>query len=138
MKDVATHSKRTTSRWLTVTKNSRLVSPTNLGPCAEKSFKKVSIFAPSPTRHLLQYLFFFLVNDEYRTIRGCGYINDDGKEVKPDTKLSGDCIKRAGTFSVLVQYCSCNGEDGCNHSNQIIVSSISLILPLVLVFAKLL
>jgi len=78
------------------------------------------------------------VNDDYRTIRGCGYVSEDGTEVKTDTKLSGDCIKRAGTFSVLVQYCSCNSGDGCNSQTKLIVSSITLIIPIILVFAKLL
>ncbi|XP_054164694.1 uncharacterized protein LOC128962344 [Oppia nitens] len=78
------------------------------------------------------------VNDEYRTIRGCGYLNDLGQEIKPGTVLPNDCIKRAGTFSVLVQYCSCNGKDGCNHSTHLIVSSITLIIPIALILSYIL
>ncbi|CAG2174122.1 unnamed protein product [Oppiella nova] len=71
------------------------------------------------------------VNDEYRTIRGCGYLDDAGKEIKPNEHLANECVKRAGTFSVLIQYCSCNGKDGCNHSHHLIVSSITLIIPFI-------
>lgn len=78
------------------------------------------------------------VNDDYRTIRGCGYVNEEGNEIKANTQISNDCIKRAGTFSVLVQYCSCNSDDGCNHSNHLIVSSLTLIIPFFLMIAKLL
>jgi len=76
------------------------------------------------------------VDDKYRYIRGCGYVGDDGVQLKPNAEISGECVKRAGTFSVLVQYCSCNGIDGCNHAGHLIASYISALIPLVLIMAK--
>lgn len=45
------------------------------------------------------------VRDDYRFVRGCGWLSSE--------KESTDCFKRAGTFNVLIQYCSCDA-DGCN------------------------
>lgn len=77
------------------------------------------------------------MNDDYRYIRGCGYVDEDGQQIAPGTQLPAECIKRAGTFSVLVQYCSCNSGDGCNHAAHMVISYISTLVPLILVIAKL-
>ncbi|XP_054721103.1 uncharacterized protein LOC129230708 [Uloborus diversus] len=45
------------------------------------------------------------VRDDYRFVRGCGWLSAE--------KEGTDCFKRAGTFNVLIQYCSCD-SDGCN------------------------
>ncbi|KFM58231.1 hypothetical protein X975_04859, partial [Stegodyphus mimosarum] len=45
------------------------------------------------------------VRDDYRIVRGCGFLSSE--------KEGSDCFKRAGTFNVLIQYCSCD-SDGCN------------------------
>lgn len=45
------------------------------------------------------------VRDDYRFVRGCGWLSNE--------KEGSECFKRAGTFNVLIQFCSCGG-DGCN------------------------
>ncbi|GFY42917.1 uncharacterized protein TNIN_142121 [Trichonephila inaurata madagascariensis] len=45
------------------------------------------------------------VKDDYRFVRTCGWLSSE--------KENTDCFKRAGTFNVLIQYCSCD-KDGCN------------------------
>jgi len=40
-----------------------------------------------------------------RIVRTCGWI--------ADSSTDGECIKRSGTFSILVEYCTCS-TDGCN------------------------
>ncbi|XP_067133439.1 UPAR/Ly6 domain-containing protein crok-like [Centruroides vittatus] len=66
------------------------------------------------------------VNDEYRYIRGCGWMTDDREGI--------DCIKRAGTFHVFVQYCSCQ-TDYCNLAPANQPNSLTIIL--VMIFASL-
>ncbi|GIY28257.1 protein quiver [Caerostris darwini] len=54
------------------------------------------------------------VRDDYRFVRGCGWLSSE--------KESTDCFKRAGTFNVLIQYCSCD-KDGCNAAPSILQHS---------------
>ncbi|KAI1281932.1 hypothetical protein HDE_12997 [Halotydeus destructor] len=44
-------------------------------------------------------------DEQPRTIRGCGFLEDGTTD--------GQCVRRSGTFSVLVEYCTCS-TDGCN------------------------
>ncbi|XP_076365550.1 UPAR/Ly6 domain-containing protein crok-like [Tachypleus tridentatus] len=50
------------------------------------------------------------VNNEYRYIRSCGWLTDEKRE--------SECMKRAGTYHVLIQYCNCKA-DGCNDAPPI-------------------
>ncbi|GIY88222.1 protein quiver [Caerostris extrusa] len=54
------------------------------------------------------------LRDDYRFVRGCGWLSSE--------KESTDCFKRAGTFNVLIQYCSCD-TDGCNAAPSILQHS---------------
>lgn len=78
---------------------------------------------------LINWLINWLVNDDYRYIRGCGYLREDKESDGPEKQSI--CYKRAGTFSVLTEYCSCVG-DGCNHAGHAIVSCISIVIPLII------
>jgi len=60
-----------------------------------------------------------------RIVRGCGWIEDDTTD--------GECVRRAGTYSILVEYCSCRG-DGCNGATGLSTSTLTL-LPTILVMA---
>lgn len=78
----------------------------------------------------------FLVNDEYRIIRGCGYINDTFDTIPPGAEIEDQCLRRTGTFSVMVEYCICNGENGCNHATFISINNTLLLiimLPLLII-----
>ncbi|KAH9412567.1 hypothetical protein DERP_006529 [Dermatophagoides pteronyssinus] len=81
------------------------------------------------------------INDEYRVIRGCGYINDTFDTIPPGAEIENECLRRTGTFSVMVEFCICNGEDGCNHglkNNSInnILLIIMLSLLIIIMFIK--
>ncbi|RWS17238.1 hypothetical protein B4U79_00817 [Dinothrombium tinctorium] len=50
-------------------------------------------------------------NDQERIYRGCGWLEDDSTT---SAKLTpGECVKKAGTYQVMVQYCTCTGNK-CN------------------------
>lgn len=63
------------------------------------------------------------VRDDYRFVRGCGWLSSE--------KESTDCFKRAGTFNVLIQYCSCD-SDGCNTAPHTIQYSWAVLLSVVI------
>ncbi|KAH7643100.1 hypothetical protein DERF_016054 [Dermatophagoides farinae] len=76
------------------------------------------------------------INDEYRIIRGCGYINDTFDTIPPGAEIEDQCLRRTGTFSVMVEYCICNGENGCNHATFISINNTLLLiimLPLLII-----
>ncbi|KPM11364.1 hypothetical protein QR98_0099350 [Sarcoptes scabiei] len=79
------------------------------------------------------------INDEYRIVRGCGYINDSFDTIPPGAEIAEQCIRRTGTFSVMVEYCICNSEDGCNHTSIIGLNPwiLILLLPLILFYSNL-
>lgn len=65
------------------------------------------------------------VEGKLRIIRDCGYIIDRSAHSVGVTANGSqthigdsDCVKRAGTFSVLMQYCSCR-TDGCNAASTL-------------------
>uniref|UniRef100_A0A147BNT5 Uncharacterized protein n=1 Tax=Ixodes ricinus TaxID=34613 RepID=A0A147BNT5_IXORI len=45
------------------------------------------------------------VYSDFRYVRDCGWLREE--------KEGASCMRRAGTFSVLMKYCSCE-QDGCN------------------------
>lgn len=49
------------------------------------------------------------VYSDFRTVRDCGWLKSD--------KEGTECMRRAGTFSVLMKYCSCD-KDGCNGARR--------------------
>lgn len=53
------------------------------------------------------------VYSDFRYVRDCGWLKGE-KE-----KEGGECLRRAGTFSVLMKYCSCE-ENGCNGSPRLL------------------
>lgn len=63
-------------------------------------------------------------------MRGCGWLSSEHRE-GPEA-----CFKRAGTFNVLIQYCSCD-RDGCNTAATLLPRMPALLL-LLLLFAFLL
>ncbi|XP_071042512.1 UPAR/Ly6 domain-containing protein crok [Parasteatoda tepidariorum] len=66
------------------------------------------------------------VTDDYRFVRGCGWLSNEN--------VSHDCFKRAGTFNVLIQYCSCN-YDGCNAAPHTIQQSSWIALMAMVIFS---
>ncbi|KAJ6225438.1 hypothetical protein RDWZM_003983 [Blomia tropicalis] len=72
------------------------------------------------------------VNDQLRIIRGCGYINDTFDTVPPGAKIEEECIRRTGTFSVMIEFCACNSGDGCNHAAIASFSYLSYLIPVAL------
>lgn len=53
------------------------------------------------------------VNGEWRTIRGCGYI--DPPQDENDRSSNGhNCKIRYGSNDVFMESCACNNKDGCN------------------------
>lgn len=60
--------------------------------------------------HLTTYLLAVQDDPKPRIVRGCGWITDSSTD--------GQCVRRSGTFSVLVEYCSCQG-DGCNGATSL-------------------
>ena len=81
---------------------------------------------------LTKYLCLFAVNDQIRVIRGCGYINDTFETIPPGAPMEEQCVRRTGTFSVMIEYCACNNKDGCNHSAKVSFSYLSYLLPIAL------
>lgn len=70
------------------------------------------------------------INDEYRVIRGCGYINDTFDTILPGADIDDKCFRRTGTFSVMVEYCICNSDDGCNFATRIKINNwLTIMLP---------
>ncbi|XP_064457899.1 UPAR/Ly6 domain-containing protein crok-like [Ornithodoros turicata] len=68
------------------------------------------------------------VYNDFRYVRDCGYLEKE--------KEGTECIRRAGTFSVLMKYCSCK-TDGCNAAPSTLgttnlqwVLSVALLVPL--------
>nr|XP_037290261.1 uncharacterized protein LOC119185284 [Rhipicephalus microplus] len=58
---------------------------------------------------------------DYRTVRDCGWLKSD--------KEGTECMRRAGTFSVLMKNCSCD-KDGCNCARRpTAVSSLLMVAP---------
>lgn len=57
------------------------------------------------------------VYNDLRYVRDCGWLADE--------KEGSECIRRAGTFSVLMKYCSCN-TDGCNAAPATLAPSVLL------------
>jgi len=78
-------------------------------------------------------------NGQWRTIRGCGYIDPPTEE--DNSNLANNCEMRYGTSDVIMESCSCNNKDGCNSSPtrsglnpltvKLMVAISSLLLPLV-------
>jgi len=78
-------------------------------------------------------------NGEWRTIRGCGYIDPPTEE--DNSKLGNNCEMRYGTYDVIMESCACNNKDGCNSSPtrsglnpltvKLIVAISTLLLPLI-------
>ncbi|KAH7931634.1 hypothetical protein MRX96_016991 [Rhipicephalus microplus] len=61
------------------------------------------------------------VYSDFRTVRDCGWLKSD--------KEGTECMRRAGTFSVLMKYCSCD-KDGCNGARRpTAVSSLLMVAP---------
>ncbi|KAL3193643.1 hypothetical protein MRX96_016987 [Rhipicephalus microplus] len=61
------------------------------------------------------------VYSDYRTVRDCGWLKSD--------KEGTECMRRAGTFSVLMKNCSCD-KDGCNCARRpTAVSSLLMVAP---------
>lgn len=62
-----------------------------------------------------------------RVVRSCGWILDES--------VNKACVKRSGTFSVLMEYCSCD-QDGCNaaFSSLTANNSFSLVVKMFLSF----
>lgn len=60
------------------------------------------------------------VYSDFRTVRDCGWLKDE--------REGTDCIRRAGTFSVLMKYCSCD-KDGCNGARRLSASSLLMVAP---------
>jgi len=57
-----------------------------------------------------------------RIIRSCGWIVDDS--------VNRGCVRRAGTFSVLIEYCTCD-RDGCNGSTSLSASQVATFLAVI-------
>ena len=65
-----------------------------------------------------------------RVVRTCGWISDDSTD--------GECIRRSGTFSVLVEYCTCS-TDGCNGATGTYLSTglaVATLMGLVVAWAR--
>ncbi|KAK8783551.1 hypothetical protein V5799_010086 [Amblyomma americanum] len=60
------------------------------------------------------------VYSDFRTVRDCGWLKDE--------KEGTSCMRRAGTFSVLMKYCSCD-KDGCNSARRSSASSLLMVAP---------
>lgn len=50
------------------------------------------------------------VYSDFRYVRDCGWLREE--------KEGASCMRRAGTFSVLMKYCACE-HDGCNGGPQL-------------------
>lgn len=129
---VAIPSNRTFSLWPIAVKSICLDFRTKKGTFAERLFRKVchsglnwltdsSCIVPFSS---------IPVDDSIRVIRGCGYINDTFDTIPPGASLETDCIRRAGTFSLTVQYCVCNSGDGCNPASRVSFSYVTLLMCL--------
>jgi len=73
-----------------------------------------------------------------RIVRGCGYLPDAKRgeeEEDVDDKAilaaGGRCFTRAGTFEVMVTYCSCNKE-ACNSGPKISATSLGFLAQIVM------
>lgn len=92
-----------------------------LTDCSQRSLSHYPNTRASLCRKIVQK-----VNENYRYIRGCGWL--------PEEKEGVECVKRAGTFNVLVQYCNCK-DDGCNLATQNGISWITVITVVTLILA---
>ncbi|XP_037777281.1 uncharacterized protein LOC119574212 isoform X2 [Penaeus monodon] len=52
-----------------------------------------------------------IIGDHQRTIRGCGWIEEQ----------RDDCYSRTGTKDIVITYCHCN-EDNCNSGHSVMAS----------------
>jgi len=69
------------------------------------------------------------VNGQYRYIRGCGTVEDEDKKVG----ATEHCVTREGDqFSLLVESCSCQGNDGCNHAGHLAANHLTILIPMLM------
>ncbi|RWS27477.1 hypothetical protein B4U80_08080 [Leptotrombidium deliense] len=75
--------------------------------CNHRDVHKLSVYGEAKfCRKIVQK-----VDKHLRVVRDCGWLDED---ISIKSHLGpGECVKRSGTFSVLVQYCTCN-TDKCN------------------------
>lgn len=91
-----------------------------LADCDQRTYSLAPLEKATICRKIVQK-----ISDEYRYVRSCGWL----KEVKEGQ----DCIKRAGTFHVQVQYCQCH-ENGCNSAPTLRTSRLASLAAIVLAF----
>lgn len=117
---------KVTLPWLTAVRSIWPDFPIRTVTSAARPFRKVSDPVSDGEAHQVtrSVLLPFLcpVNEKVRIIRGCGYINDTMDSVPPGAQLEDQCVRRTGTFSVMIENCVCNSGDGCNHSASVTFS----------------
>lgn len=72
------------------------------------------------------------VNGEWRTIRGCGYLDPPG-DPRSDNQdsTSGHCEMRHGSYDVFMESCTCNSKDGCNSTTSLFkIGSLGILLTI--------